>query len=94
MKQTFSDGQCRFDSTGPLSEVGMFEIGALLRAERAAVALLERRDLLLDRLEAEVVCESACAVAAGGLWIGDLGTRGAQLLTARIGSQQVVCDGP
>jgi len=64
-----------------------FDFGALLRSERTAVALLKPRDLLLDRLEAEVVCENACAVTSRGLRIGDLGTRCAQLLTARIGSQ-------
>lgn len=65
----------------------MFGFGALLLAERTPVALLKRRDLLVDRLEAKVVCQSACAVTSRGLWIGDLGTRGAQLLTARIGSE-------
>src|SRR5665213_253624 len=68
----------------------MFEIGALFRGEWAAVAPLKRRDLLVDRLEAEVVCESACTVASRGLWITDLGPCGAQLLTARVGSQQIV----
>jgi len=58
----------------------MFELGALFRGEWTTVAPLERRDLLLDRLEAKVVCESACAVASRGLWITDLGACGAQLL--------------
>lgn len=68
----------------------MFDRGALLRAERPAVALLKCRDLLLDRREAKVVCESAYAVTSRGLRIGDLGTCNAQLLTACVRSQQVV----
>jgi hypothetical protein len=70
----------------------MFELGALFRAERAAVALLERRDLLLDRLEAKVVCEGACSVAARGLWITDLGPCGMWLLPACVRSQEVMCN--
>jgi hypothetical protein len=65
----------------------MFDFGALLRADRPAVAVLKPRDLLLDRLEAEVVCQSPCAVSPCGLRIGDLGACGAQLLTTRVGSQ-------